>query len=251
MKPTAFVLPLLLGLLVFSSCRKDAQHDTQPPPVQVPAVLSINLNDFYMPANKIDSALAVWEVNGTRQQIELDAVENKLTANLETFIEGAGKMTLTLYTKIKFGNHTSSQWVLEKEMAVNHKTSTAFSAPGNFNDMLWSPRALLKDGVGHSAVVALRPDDPYFLVKDVPANFEKIVVYRGYWSTTGGVRLVSGREWECFTGCINANGSIENKEFFTFFPTSIGNKAWNHIEIVVVYELPNGWAYLLDLNHTL
>lgn len=252
MKQTAFIVHLLLVLLLFSSCRKDSQQQpVVPPEAKDSTVLAVNLNDFYMPAAKVDSAVAVWEVNGTRRQIKLDKADIKLTANLKKFTEGTGKLTLTLYTKMKFGNHSSSQWVLEKEMAINYKTPVVFSAPGNFHDMFWSPRAVLKDGVGRVAVVALRPDDPYFLVKDVPSNVKKIVVYRGYWNTSGGVRLVSGREWECITGCINANGSIENKEFFSFFPVAIGNQTWNHIEIIIRYDEANGWAYLLDLNHTL
>jgi hypothetical protein len=252
MKSTTIILHLLLGVLLLSSCRKDpVQQPETPQPPKDSTVLAINLNDFYMPASKIDSAVAVWEQNGTRQEIKLATVQSKLTANLKKFNEGTGKLTLTLFAKMKFGNHVSSQWILEKEMAINHNTSAVFSAPGNFNDMLWSPRAVLKDGVGHVAIVALRPDDPYFQIKDVPADLAKIVVYRGYWNVSGGVRLVSGREWECFTGCRNPNGSIENNEFFSFFPTSIGNKAWNHIEIIILYEEPNGWASILDLNHTL
>jgi len=252
MKPLSFLLPLFLGLIVFSSCRKDPpQHHTPPATEKDSTVLAINLNDFYMPANKVDSASAVWEANGIRQQIKLHVGENKLTANLEKFTEGTGQMTMTLYSKLKFGGYAASQWVLEKEMAIDHKMAIVFSAPGNFNDMLWSPRALLKDGVGHSAVVALRPDDPYFLVKDVPANLGKIVVYRGYWNTVNGVRQVAGKEWQCFTNCIDANGNIENNEFFSFFPSSIGNRTWNHIEIIILYEEPNGWGTIIDLNHTL
>lgn len=251
MKLTASILPVLFGLFIFSSCRKDPTPPETELPTKDPVVLAINLNDFYMPASKVDSALAIWEVNGNRQEIKLNSANNKLTADLEKFTEGTGKLVLTLFTKMKFGNHTSSHWILEKDMAINHKTSAVFSAPGNFNDMLWSPRALLKDGVGHSAIVALRPDDPYFLVKDVPANLEKIVVFRGYWNTVNGVRQVAGREWECVTNCIDANGNIENKEFFSFFPSSIGNRTWNHIEIIILYEEPNGWASIIDLNHTL
>jgi hypothetical protein len=252
MKPKAIVIHLLLSILFFSSCRKEKESALPPgPPAEDTPILAINLNDAYMPATKIDSAIAVWETNGSKKEIKLTIEDRKLTTNLKQLSEGTGKLTLKLFSKIKFGTHYSSQWILEKEMAIDHNKSSLFSAPGNFNDMLWSPRAVLKDGVSRVAVVALRPDDPYFFIEDVPDGLEKIIVYRGYWNTIGGVRNIAGREWECTTGCINSGGDIENKDFFSFLPSQIGNRAWNHIEIIILYEESNGWAYILDLNHNL
>jgi hypothetical protein len=215
--------------------------------------MAVNLDNLYIPSNRIDSAIATWNMGIHHQEIRLvmNIEQNKLTANLEKFMEGTGKLTITLFSQKRFGNHRSSEFVMEKDLAIDHKNSVAFSAPASFNDMSWSPRAVLADGIGHVAVVALRPDDPYFMVKGVPANLTKMVVYRSYWNTAGGGRLIAGREWECSTGCSNSNGNIENKQFFSFLPAAIGNSAWNHIEIVLKYEVPNNWTYLLDLNHTL
>ena len=250
MKPTIILISLMLGLAFFSSCKKDPVQ--KPPPAQQPsAEFVIRLHDTYLPASKVDSAFATWEVGGNKQEIKLTLQGNQLTTDLKKLTEGIGKLTLRIYSNIKFANQYPAQWILEKDMMIDHDNTSVFSGPGNFHDLLWSPRVMLKDGTGHSAVVALRPDDPYFFVKNIPDDVVKVVVYRGYWNTIGGVRNVGGDEWQCTAGCTNNNGDIENNQFFSFLPSQIGAKSWNHIEIVVLYEEAGGWASALDLNHTL
>lgn len=189
-----------------------------------------------MPGSKIDSAFAIWEINGQKQTVKLQLSNDTLKTAIEQFQEGTGKLTLHLYTAIKFQEQYKSQWFQEKQLSIQHHKVTSINGPTGFHDNHWKPRVLLKDeGNRHVALIGLRPDDPYFLIKNVAANVLRVAVGRDYYNTIGGIRQVGGGEWQCSTGCTDANRNIEDKEFFNFLPMQIGTKPWNHLEIAVVY----------------
>ena len=100
------------------------------------------------------------------------------------------------------------------------------------------------------AVVGMRPTDPYFFVKQAEKNYREIWFSREYWRTKQGVQLVAGGLWKCMSNCLNAEGNILNEEFFKFLPNQIGTNTWNHIEIVLRYNMDqHGGGYLLDMNY--
>lgn len=67
-KLTTKTFPFALALLIIvSSCKKDRVDA----PVLQDAQLQVSLNENYMPATKVDSALAIWEVAGKTQTITL------------------------------------------------------------------------------------------------------------------------------------------------------------------------------------
>ncbi|HYO22431.1 MAG TPA: hypothetical protein VER36_08490 [Flavisolibacter sp.] len=91
------VLPV--SIFVLFSCKKDQSN--QPPAVKEPAFVVV-LDRAYMPGNKIDSAFALWEVNGQKQSVKLLVSNDMLKDAIRQFQEGNGKLTLHLFTAIKF-----------------------------------------------------------------------------------------------------------------------------------------------------
>lgn len=244
------VSALAICFFVASSCRKNPSE--QPVPPVESAGFVVTLDKACMPGSQIDSAFATWEVNGQKQIIKLQKDNDTLKAPISNFHEGNGRMTLHLYSAIKFQNQYLSQWFHEKQVTIQHSHRIKLNGPTGFHDGQWKPRVLLKSGsaLNLQALVALRPDDPYFLVKNLGMNVLKITVARNFWNTIAGVRQVGGGEWVCSTGCTDADRNVENQEYFKFLPTQIGTKAWNHIEIVVLYETDRwGGGPVLAMDH--
>ena len=80
----------------------------------------------------------------------------------------------------------------------------------------------------------MHPGDPYFLIKNIPAQWSKIELERGYYIIPGGVESLAKGLWRCFdNNCADANGLIENREFFQFIPSQINNREWKMVEIGV------------------
>jgi hypothetical protein len=235
-------------ILFITSCKKESIETR---PVAEKAQLTIGLAKNYMPEAKIDSAFATWTVTGHQQKVRLDIRHDSLIADLKLFNPGTGTLVIQIFSKMKF-DQFNCQWVCEKELTITGNKTLAYEGPAGFEDNAWSPRAMLKDGIGHYALVALRPDDPYFYVQNVTANVRKLVVARYYWNISGGVSVIGGKEWECQTGCTDANSNVENKQFFKSLPQQIGSRIWNHIEIDILF-IDNEWGggYVLMLNHTL
>ena len=242
---TARLLYFSIFVILISSCKKTPV--VLPP--AAPAVVTVLLKHPYMAADKVDSAVATWTVGNIKQTFTLHLHNDKLSAPFDTLTAGSGKLEVTVYSKIKFNHFYSSRWVQAKEFTNNGKTNLVMEGPAAFTDATWSPRVVLKDGVGNLAVVAMRPDDPYFYVRNVKDDVMELVVARNYWRTKGGVSQVAGREWHCKTNCRNENKDVVNTEFFKFLPTQIGTRTWNHIEIVILYiDQPWGGGYVLDFN---
>ncbi len=147
-------------------------------------------------------------------------------------------------------NQYFTEWLFKKTISIEKTKAVSYTGPKTFFDTSWLPRVLLKDGIGHAALLGLRPEDPYFLVKDLQQNVVSLSVEKAYWQTKGGVQQVGGGVFTCKTGCVNGNGDVENFQFFHFLPNQIGARNWNHISLTVLYETdPNGGGWLLTLEH--
>jgi hypothetical protein len=87
-------------------------------------------------------------------------------------------------------------------------------------------------------------------VKGVPNNVLTLTVSREYWKTIGGPQIVGGGEWGCSNSCKDENGNVVNNTFFSTLPQKIGNRQWNHIEIIVLYTTDvHGGGDVLMLTH--
>lgn len=243
MRKIIFLLPVLVILL--GSCSKERVAGTPNLPSEKP-LFSIALSKPYMDGSKIDSAIAVWEVDGQLQRIILKRNNDTLSANMQQFQPGNGKLSIQIVSKLTFGGQYASQWVQQKQLLIEANKSVTLNGPAGFSDASWLPRVMLKDAVGHSAVVALRPEDPYFLVKDVPAHLLKLTVAREYYN---GINRVAGGEWSC-TACIGQQVNVVNTDFFKILPQQIGTRPWKHIEIAILYtDDVNGGGYVLSVTH--
>lgn len=244
MKP---LLYLLLGMSVFTTaCRKNS--------VQTPAVpdplLSVKLNPVFLGATQADSAVAGWRQGSTEKVMRMQISHDSLVLPIAAFAEGQGELTLRLFANKKLSNQYLTEWVLKKTISIEKTKALHYSGPQHFFDTGWLPRVLLKDAIGHAALLGLRPDDPYFLVKDLQQNVLSLSVEKTYWQTRGGVQQVGGGVFTCKGGCLNGNGNIENTQFFRFLPAQMGTHSWNHISLTVLYETdPNGGGWLLTLEH--
>jgi hypothetical protein len=129
---------------------------------------------------------------------------------------------------------------------MQKNTSLHYEGPSSFSDAGWFPRVQLKDQIGHEAVVALRPDDAYFFVRDPGHAVIQLKVGRAYWQTVGGVFFAGGDLWTCTQNC----NYVANEEHFKSLPQRIGNKPWNHISITILFETDvNGGGSVLSLEY--
>jgi hypothetical protein len=249
LKPVFNTLIVAACLTVWCNCTKKPVH---PEPEPVNKILSINLDKAYLGSDLVDSAFAIWELNGSQTQFLLEKSNEALTVNINKLQAGSGTLTVKIFSRVKFGVFYSSQWLFSQKASITPNNGIMVEGPKAFSDQQWKPRVELKDAIGHFAVIALRPDDPYFFVKDVPGNLQSIIVARDYWKAGGGVTHVGGGQWECSFGCVNDKGHVENTEFFSFLPAQMGSGTWNHVEIAVIYtEDQWGGGPVLSMTHTI
>lgn len=218
---------LALAVVVLAaSCKK-----TDVAPVVVANQdLTIKLNTQYLPAVKIDSAMVTWE-NTTRAVTKKMILRNdSLVLPLKSFDKGDGTMTIQLFTQAKLKTQ-NLQW--EKRFTTKLEANSSFSlqAPTGYTDAEWNPRVILIDGLTNlTAIIALRPEDSYFYVKNIPAAYPKVELERNYARIPGGAEIVTGGTWKC-NDCAGAN--VENRAFFDYQKTQIAGRTWAMVEVGV------------------
>lgn len=239
------VMVVTIGL---ASCKKDSPV-INPPQVDPSPMISVKLN-AYMQKIEIDSAIATWTKGNQVIQKPMTIKKDSLVVSSEIFPTGNGVLTIQIFSNKKLGQYKSI-WVMNQEFSLLHDRVYSFSGPAALMDVLWKPRVVLNDAIGHEAIVGLMPEDPYFKIKKVNNQVVKLVVDKAYWRLGGGVNNIAQKTWQCGAGCIQYTEDIINEDFFKSFPTMIGDKPWNHIEIYILYAdnpIGTGWALNFNFN---
>ena len=221
----------LLSVALITACKK-----TPPPCPPTPGAgeanprVAIKLNQAYLSAANIDSATLVWEINGQVQEAKMQLSNDTLFTETTSLSKGTGQLTVQIYSTVLL-RQQKLQWEKRTPLTMVEQASVHWEAPAHYDDAAWFPRVILVDGpTNFTAIVALRPADPYFLLKNVPAGF-KIELERHYTRVPGGAVIVGGGLWKCNTICTDARGIIENREFFRNLPSQIGNQEWKMVGI--------------------
>ena len=229
MKP-GLLTAALLGMVLIIGCKKEATPPGRAPiPGDENPRLAIKLDQDYLTAAKIDSAILLWEINGQVQQAKLQLSNDTLFTETKNLTKGAGQLTVQIFSKIvlRFRN---LQWEKRTNVSLQDKESVNWKAPASYDDVEWNPRVIMIDAPSRfTAIIALRPTDPYFLLKNIPAGF-KIELERNYTRIPGGAEIVAGGLWKCNTICTDARGIIENREFFRPLATQIAGREWKMVE---------------------
>ncbi len=233
--------PFLLAVVSLSSllfaCKKDHSDAPSPTPA-VNARIAVKLNTSYLPADKVDSVVLVWETAGGVQQETMQLSNDTLFTEVKKLNKGEGTLTIQLFTKLEL-RHRNLQWEKRNVVTLKEQESLDMAAPVNYEDTAWFPRVILIDQPSNfTAIVGLRPADPYFLLKHVPPGF-KIELERNYTAIPGGAVIVGGGLWKCNTVCTNERGIIENREFFKPLQTQMANREWKMVEVGIGLFGPN------------
>lgn len=237
MKPG--ILITLLGIVFVIGCRK---NPTQPGPAPVPEEeaprIAIKLNADYLSAIKIDSAILSWELNGQVQEAKMQVSNDTLFTETKSLSKGAGRLTVQIFSRVLL-RQRSLQWEKRTDLTLKEKQSVNWQAPANYDDAQWNPRVILVDAPSQfTAIIALRPTDPYFLLKRIPPGF-KIELERNYTRIPGGAEIVAGGLWKCNAVCTDARGRIENRDFFRPLATQAAGREWKMVEVGVGLFGPN------------
>ena len=105
------------------------------------------------------------------------------------------------------------------------------AAPLNFEDNNWFPRIIMSDALTNfTVIVALRPDDAYFLLKNIPTGF-KIELERNYVATPGGAIILGSGLWKCNSVCTDSRGIIENRDYFRPLANQMKNRTYQMVEV--------------------
>lgn len=226
---------LIITLAGFVACKKEpVSVNNGNPPATPDAQLQVALNDSYLPAAKIDSAIAVWEVAGTGQTVPLEVEGNKLTTDLANFVRsGSGTLTVQLFTQAKV-NDMPLQWEQRFAYTLNRKTAVQLTAPSDFKDPSWNPRAISRSEISvakGTVIIALRPEDAYFELKDVAPDIAKrIEIVRSFYlnDTTA---LVASRGWMGQAADLDTKGGYINRNHFADLPAQMAGRTWNKYKI--------------------
>jgi hypothetical protein len=247
MKTSIITTALLIGV-AFSACKKDKDEPAPLPPAAVQRI-AIKLNTDYLTASNVDSALVIWNVNGQVEEKKMQLSNDTLFIATKDLTEGTGQLYLQVFSNVKL-RQRNLQW--EKGMAttVKHKESINVAAPVSYTDPDWFPRVILRDPPALlTAIVALRPEDPYFFMKNIPEGF-KIELERHYTVVPGGAVIVGGGLWKCNTVCTDARGIIENRTYFSQLPAQINGRKWAMVGVGIgLFGNNNNSGGVFYFNH--
>ena len=128
----------------------------------------------------------------------MNVSHDSLIVNMDLFREATGKMSIEIFSNKKFNNQYYSRWVLKKDASIQKEVSINFNGPSSFFDADWMPRVELTDYVGHDSVLGLRPDDSYFLIKNVQPDVLQLTLKKAignlaaefkWWAKEPGIAL--------------------------------------------------------------
>lgn len=220
----SLIIILCLGLLVMG-CKKEGTgegRDSQ--------VLELRLDADYISAEKIDSAIAIWEAGGTTQRWRFAFFGDTLRIPIEAFKEGSGTMTVQLYSQVTRAGQPL-QFEKRWELNLSHQHALLHWGPGGYEDQEWMPRVILRNSSSPIIIiVGLRPADPYFSLQNLPAKWPLIELERGYYEVPGGVRYAAYKLWKCDGVCGSA---VEDRTYFASLGPQAGDKSWEWISIGV------------------
>lgn len=232
-----FTLAVILILTIrgFVSCKKETVTANDGSLHGTPdAQLRVALNGTYLPPAKIDSAVAIWEVAGTAQTVPLRPGGNLLTTALTNFVNsGSGTLTVQLFTQSMVSDKPL-QWEQRFAYTLNRKAAVQLAAPVGLNDASWNPRAISHSQMANAnatLIIALRPEDAYFELKDVaPDVAKRIEIVRSFYlnDTTA---LIASRGWIGQADNLNSNGGLVNRDHFAALPVQIAGRAWSKYKI--------------------
>lgn len=249
MNSKLFIVIAFISTLVFA-CRKKPESLPVPvPPVTEAPRVGIKLNNFYLGADKIDSATLLWETAGQTQEEKMQLSNDTLFVEMNKLTSGEGRLTIQVFSNVAL-RQQHLQFENRSEKLLTGKSSIHLAAPTGYEDPAWMPRVILIDRqTKFTAIVGLRPVDPYFLLKNIPVGF-KIEHERNYTAIPGGAVIVGGGLWKCNTVCTDSRGIIENREYFKPLATQVGNKEWKMVETGVGLFGPNNSSGgVLYFNH--
>jgi hypothetical protein len=240
-------LVLIAIITLATSCTKDP---IVTPPSQDTRKLTVILNPVYLPLSAIDSAFITWQPGATTDSLRLTPSGNDLAVAFAQLPPGKQRYQLHLFTKTQI-RQNKLYWQKEFEVALEEKNALNIVAPLGLDDQNWLPRVVLNDQAGLMAFSGIRPADPYFRIHRIDRSWKQIIIDRSYWTTVGTDTKVAGGVWQG-NDLLDATGSYENSSFFSFFPTQIGNRYWDHLEIVLMFtDAGNTQTRLLELMYTL
>ena len=219
-------LIIILSLVLLATgCKKEKDvetHDLR--------VLEVRLDGDYITAEKIDSAIAIWESGGTTQQLRFAFFGDTLRLPIQAFKEGSGTMTVQLYSQVM---RASQPLQFEKrwELNLSHQQAVLHWGPGGNEDEEWMPRVILRNSSSPIIIiVGLRPADPYFSLRNLPAKWPLLELERGYYEVPGGVRYAAYKLWKCEGVC---GAVVEDRAYFASLGVQAGDKPWSWISIGV------------------
>lgn len=239
---------MALAAFLFASCSKDpvSKPGTKPAPgEQQPSVkeLRLALNDAYLPLAKVDSAVAIWAVNGTTKTVKLQVADGVLKTSLAQFTNpGSGTLTVQLFTQLTVDGQPL-QWEYRTGYTLDYTTSVLLTAPTGISDPQWKPRVIFRYdnsmGSKFSAVIALRPNDPYFELKGVePIYAKKIEIRRSFHDKATG-QIVFSRGWVCEqAGCLDqTTWSVVDRSHFLNLAEQLDGRQWDQLRVEAYFHL--------------
>jgi hypothetical protein len=233
-----------LAVLFLSSCSKNPVGEPKPVPEDPKSVkeLRVALNDSYLPLAKVDSALAIWTVNGTTQSVKLEVADGVLKTGLARFTQrGSGTLTVQLFTQLKVGDQPL-QWEYRTVHTLDYSQTVLLAAPTRITDPRWNPRVIFHYnnfmGSKFTALVALRPNDAYFELKGVePVYAKKIEIRRSFHDKASG-QLVFSRGWVCEqASCLDQTWSVVDRQHFLILDEQLDGRSWDQFRVEAYFHL--------------
>jgi hypothetical protein len=240
-------IAFILSLTILTACKKDKPVTV--PPTSSGKLVTVVLNPDYLPMAKIDSAFISWS-NGTKtDSVKLIASGNDLAVNFNKLPSDETKFQLHLFSSQKL-DANKLLWQKEFTVALSQRNALNIVAPLNITDVNWLPRIILQDQAGLLSFSGIRPGDAYLRFHKIDQGWKQIIMDRSYWNTIGPDTKIAGAEWHGIN-VLDATGSYENNTFYKIIPVQIGERQWNHLEIVILFtNVASTQTRILSFNYS-
>jgi hypothetical protein len=225
---------ILAAFAIFFSCRKDNSSPSKN--------VAVKFEGSYIQLVNIDSAFVTWEIAGNKQTAKMVSSGSELRADVASFTHGSGLLSIQLYSNKVITSNPSGfgephSYVLQFEYRttlVLDGNNINITGPLSFNSSTWLPRVLLDDiflGNRYTALVALMPSDPFFALKNIPADREYTI----------SLQRLYGENSEVITSKtidLPEATNLEDRESFVSLVAGMGSSDWNRGIIQVEYTTP-------------
>jgi hypothetical protein len=230
---------LFITLMVFiTACKKD----DQPEPV-IEKKLVLNFNSSTIPLNLVDSAIVVFQQQGSLNPMLKRMNKGTNTLTVETDDLKGGQWTATLYLYARTADNTLRRYQHAHSFTISSANSNEqVNGPNGKVADHWEPFIVFSaPDKGIRVTIPMNNSNPTVELSFTDKRWDYFYVERYASNYVDGVKdHVASGGWECDQNCYTHGNMIINSTGFIPLKNDLGSKSWNSGEIFIsITDLQN------------